>query len=155
MLLAWTIAVFLLDVGTRRVAWDRFMSREFGTDLARRAREAVEDRSARASRTVSGLGARRERQREERQQVTPTTTSLSEADAVRLQMEAKRRRMQAYEQRMRDLREERRRERSGGAKPETPAQPEASGGDEEGPSGLLAAKRRAQKRFESPEDDDA
>lgn len=155
MLLAWTIAVFLLDVGTRRVAWDRFMSREFGTDLARRAREAVEDRSARASRTVSGLGARRERQREERQQVTPTTTSLSEADAVRLQMEAKRRRMQAYEQRMRDLREERRRERSGGSKPETPAQPEASGGDEEGPSGLLAAKRRAQKRFESPEDEDA
>ncbi len=155
MLLAWTIGVFLLDVGTRRVAWDRFMSREFGTDLAKRAREAVEDRSARASKTVSGLGERRQRRREQ-PSVGTRAESLSEADALRVQQEAKLQRLRAQQERMKEIREQRRSEQDqGGPKPPTSPKPESKTGDDEGESGLLAAKRRAQRRFESPEDPDA
>lgn len=155
MLLAWTIVVFLLDVGTRRVAWDRFMSREFGTDLARRAKEAVEDRSARASRTVSGLGAQREQRREQASDA-PKAKTLSETDALRVQQEAKRQRMQAHQERMKQIREQRRAEQaSEGAKPKPASKTDVKPESDEGASGLLAAKRRAQKRFESPEDSDA
>ena len=154
MLLAWTIAVFLLDVGTRRVAWDRFVSREFGTDLARRAREAVEDRSARASRTVSGLGASRARRRALSDEA-PKPETLSESDAQRVLQEAKRQRMEAYQARMRQLREQRKAAATDeGAKPEAPDSTGKRPEPEDGASGLLAAKRRAQKRFESPEDAD-
>eukprot|EP00913_Durusdinium_trenchii_P006095 g5707.t1 len=132
MLLAWTIAVFLLDVGTRRVAWDRFMSREFGTDLARRAREAVEDRSARASRTVSGLGEGRQRRREQ-PSVGPAAASLSQADALRVQQEAKRQRVRAQQERMKEIRERRRAEQEKeGSTPKPPAKPAAKPEAEDG-----------------------
>ncbi|MEM7755323.1 MAG: VWA domain-containing protein [Planctomycetota bacterium] len=46
VLLVWTLAVFLLDVGTRRVAWDRLIGDEYGDRATRRALAA---RSADAS----------------------------------------------------------------------------------------------------------
>jgi len=156
MLLAWTIGVFLLDVGTRRVAWDRFISREFGTDLARRAREAVEDRSARAGKTTSSLGAGRQRRREQ-VSVAPKSKSLTETDAARVQQEARKRRIEAHKERMAQLRDQRRAEkapeqpRPGKTVPKPPPKTDRPEPADEG-SGLLAAKRRAQRRFESPEE---
>src|SRR5690606_26754659 len=54
-LLLWTLVVLLLDVATRRIAWDRFVSREFGAGLRERAEQAVRDRSAEAQRAVERL----------------------------------------------------------------------------------------------------
>ncbi len=150
MVLAWTIVVFLLDVGTRRVAWDRFMSREFGTDLARRAREAVEDRSERARRTTLGLSATRRRLREQQGVISPGA-SLSEADALRVQQEARRQRIKDHELKMAQLREQRRAAGGAPAKGGEDREQKAPPADDEG-SGLLAAKRRAQRRFESLEE---
>lgn len=57
-LLIGAVATLLLDIGTRRVAWDRWVSREFGAELGERAREAVRDRGEQAGRALAGLRGR-------------------------------------------------------------------------------------------------
>lgn len=49
------IAVYLLDVGCRRIAWDRLLSREFGRSLRRTAAEAVRERGDSAAQAVGRL----------------------------------------------------------------------------------------------------
>lgn len=59
--LLWALlAVMLLDIATRRIAWDRWVSREFGDDVKRGVREAVRDRSATAAATIGQLRQRGE-----------------------------------------------------------------------------------------------
>lgn len=58
MLLAWCVVVFLFDVGTRRLAWDRLLSRELALELKRHTAEAVTQRSEQAAATLSGLKGR-------------------------------------------------------------------------------------------------
>jgi hypothetical protein len=131
-LLVWTLGMLLLDVGTRRVAWDRLVSRRFGLGLKEAATEAVRDRGAAAARAVERLrgGVRAE---------WPTTKgSLGDDDAKRLAAREADRRAQQRLAALRAMREE-------AARPEAkaePAKPEA-----EASSGLLAAKRRAKERF--------
>ncbi|MBL8762569.1 MAG: VWA domain-containing protein [Phycisphaerae bacterium] len=55
VLLAWALVVLVLDIATRRIAWDRFVSREFGAGVARRAREETADRGVAAARTLTGI----------------------------------------------------------------------------------------------------
>lgn len=54
-LLAWSLAVFVIDVGTRRVAWDRLVSRAVMAEVREHAAAAVQQRASRAARTLSGL----------------------------------------------------------------------------------------------------
>ncbi|MDX2131641.1 MAG: VWA domain-containing protein, partial [Planctomycetota bacterium] len=57
-LLSWALALLLLDIATRRIAWDRWISRRFNPDLL--AAERLErERALAAGRTVGGLRAGR------------------------------------------------------------------------------------------------
>ncbi|MFN0133557.1 MAG: VWA domain-containing protein [Phycisphaerales bacterium] len=55
ILLVWTIAVLLADIATRRIAWDRFVSREFGVDMRAAAEEQVRERGIAAAKTAARL----------------------------------------------------------------------------------------------------
>jgi hypothetical protein len=153
-LLLWTLIVFLLDVGTRRVAWDRFVSREFGVELAKTAAEAIRDRGEQASRTITGLrtGARR---------VEPSAAALSEEDAAKLVEEEAQRRRESRLAALAARRAQARADAEGSpiepvassarqrnARPEEPARAQPG---EQGTEGLLAAKRRARERLEGDE----
>lgn len=135
-LLAWALFVYLLDVGTRRVVWDRFVSRSFGADIRREIRESVRARS------VTSTGTLLERVRT-RDQSEGAGAALGQADAKRLAEEARQRRREAYEAGRRALR------RQAEARPPTP---DADGAGQE-ESGLLAAKRRAQQRISEEADE--
>jgi Mg-chelatase subunit ChlD len=132
-MLAWAIVLLLLDIATRRVAWDRWVSGEFGDGLAARAALAVQERGTRAAATLEalrkgagveggpgagggGVG------------VGYQAPVLSERDAAEL---------------ARAARDRRRAERLGGSAPATTT-PEAPAAPE---SGLMAAKRRAAERY--------
>lgn len=55
ILLAWALVVLVLDIATRRIAWDRLVSREFGAGVARRAKAETADRGHAATRTLMGI----------------------------------------------------------------------------------------------------
>ncbi|MEZ6244240.1 MAG: VWA domain-containing protein [Phycisphaerales bacterium] len=161
MLLAWTLFVFLLDVGTRRVAWDRLIGREFGPGVIRRAREAVEDRTHRAHRATESL--RTKRAARASPQITTRSPALGDADAARVVAEARKKRMEAHKARLKEIREQSREgeilpgpasEKLSGrppkAKTDTKTENDAP---ESGAADLLAAKRRARSRYETPDDD--
>lgn len=134
VLVAWAIAVYLLDVGTRRVAWDRFISGRYGASLTEGMRAAT---AARESRSISELLATRRGH-------APGTgaRALGAADAARVAEAAKRARREAAV---------RGRGPAGGdaASPPPAAKDEGgTGRSGESESGLLAAKRRARERYE-------
>lgn len=153
------IGVLLLDIATRRVAWDRWVSRTYGAELARDAAEMVRDRGTTAAATLGGL---RSRQAEtsisagaSENSGAAVSLTLNEEDAARLAQAA---------------RDRRRAERlRGGATPPTPPAPSADSNAASAPitradspvraegavdaaeAGLLAAKRRAKRRFDEGE----
>lgn len=169
-LLVWAIVVLLLDVGTRRVAWDRLIGREFGGDLREMAREAVEQRGERAGRLLARL-------RGVRPHAEPAPgATLDERDALDLARRELLARRDARLGAVRAAREKMQEARSlaedadagparrpiDAARRSAPAtgprgehgptpRPETQPGDgersDEGTSGLLAAKRRARERF--------
>lgn len=161
MLLA--LALFVLDVATRRVAWDRFVSREFGVDLRKAAAEATRERGEQAGRALSGLKAGRAPASGDVGGASAASggagSGLGEQSAARVIAEARERRAREEAERLRKLREEMLGMESGRAgagkasKPPEKSPKRADEGDESGPSGLLAAKRRAQERFEQSEDE--
>jgi hypothetical protein len=57
-LLVLSLVALLLDVGTRRIAWDRLFSREFGATLRREAAAGMRDRTADSIRTLESLRGR-------------------------------------------------------------------------------------------------
>lgn len=146
-LLAWAVVVLLLDVGTRRIAWDRFVSREFGVDLAKAAKEAVAERG-----TAAAKAARRLREAP-RPAVAQSGPKLSDEDAAALADEAAERRRRERLAALRALRESQRGD--GTDEPPIAARPRRSGPhaaseNDEAPAGsadLLAAKKRARERF--------
>jgi hypothetical protein len=148
LLLPWALLVLLLDIGTRRIAWDRFVSREFGVDLAKSASEAVAERGTAA---VRAAGKLRERPRVE--PPAPVSARLSEADAAKLVEAERERRRKERLQALRDLRESQ--QGTGeSSEPEdagtrAPTQAKAAKQQPQDPRGgdLLAAKRRARERF--------
>ena len=156
VLLGWTVVVFLLDVGTRRIAWDRL--------LPERGNEAQLQRIATgAGQRVAALrGARTKRDKNEERTPMPAAAPLGDDDADRLRREARAARYtsqaEAYRKKIAEA-------RPGGVKPagsgstDSGTTPDAKKTDakkppepEEEASGLLAAKRRARKRFEEDND---
>ncbi|MCH7790956.1 MAG: VWA domain-containing protein [Planctomycetes bacterium] len=148
-LLVWTLLVFLLDVGTRRVAWDRLIGTQFGTGLRAAAAQALADRGAQAAGALSSL--KRSGRKDERTGVDLGATALSEQDAEALAREQERRRRDEYLERLR----QRRRLPADipDAPDEEPARDDRPPDADDQPSGLLAAKRRARKRFDPDEHD--
>lgn len=138
VLLGWTLLVFLLDVGTRRIAWDRLLpERGAEAELARIAAGA--GRSVSALRGVKG----------KKNAARPKAKALGETDAEKLRQAARSKR---YEAQQAELQAMRRR-----AEPtkQTPAKRPEPGKDEsEEATGLMAAKMRARKRFQEGEGED-
>ncbi len=136
VLLSWAIAVFLADVATRRIAWDRWVSRAFGAGVVDAARRSIEARGGQAAATMDALRSGRSAQPVA---TTEPAISLSSDDAAKLAAQA---------------RDRRRKERLAAVKDAASSAPivdraSASGReDKEAGSGLLAAKRRATERFE-------
>ncbi|MFG0275680.1 MAG: VWA domain-containing protein [Phycisphaerales bacterium] len=118
-LLLWLLAVLLLDIATRRIAWDRFFGPEFAAELRRLGEE---------ERRLAAAGAGR-------------------LDALRKRSEGVRDRF-AGAQPTRAGRPVRRARRPVEAEEPAPEPPKPDA--EESAGGLLAAKRRANERFQAP-----
>ncbi len=131
-LLIWAVLVMLLDVATRRIAWDRFVSKEFGVELRKIAAEAVGDRGERAAKATARL-----QKTGGRADALGGAAALSDADAEVVVEQAEERRRQAKIAAYRGAREGR-------------GNPEPKAGAEEG--GLKSAKRRARERFDDGKD---
>jgi Ca-activated chloride channel homolog len=129
-LLGWALALFLLDVATRRIAWDRWVSPRFRGDLADAARAA----SARAEQAVRSVDRLRS--------VRDTGT---DAPAIALGDEEARRLIQ-------QARDRRRAQKLAGvadaARPVEGGAPPAPAPGEPGSGGLKEAKRRAREQFD-------
>lgn len=146
LLLGWALAVLLLDIGTRRVAWDRVLSGAFGADWLR-ATKSLGTQGRGAARAVGSLrsaGGARVEETVQRVRGRDVDVSATEADAQRSAYEAQQRILKA------------RMERFASPKPQAPSPQESDSaptrqaGTEQTPpeGGLLAAKRRARQRFE-------
>jgi uncharacterized membrane protein len=134
MLLVWALGIFMLDIATRRVAWDRWVSRRFRPELEEElAAEKV--RGIGAQRTMAGLRTRLE---SEPAPDLSATMALSEEDAKELALAARDRR--------RAQRLSASRPGPAPAAPNTASTPPTPATQSE--SSLLAAKRRAAERFE-------
>jgi uncharacterized membrane protein len=152
-ILLWAVVVMLLDVATRRVAWDRWLTREFGRSVRREAAEAVRDRGEQSARLTERLRGKAE----EIQSVStasarerPQAAPLSEEDAKRI----------VFEQAQRRLRE--RQERAAARvreplddPPPPSAKPPIASPTEAPAEGLFAAKARARKRMEDQDSSNA
>lgn len=153
MLLA--LGLFVLDVATRRVAWDRFVSREFGVDLRKAAAEATRDRGERAGLALAGLRAGRPQPGEDLSDGVRGTPAgvLGERSAEDLIVQARERRARDEAERLRKLREEMLGASGGGGGVRTSGEKPAEIREDAntGTEGLLAAKRRARERFEREE----
>lgn len=139
LLTIWAIAVMLLDVATRRVAWDRLLSRQFGTDLKRQATDAVRERGRQAEAAV-----RRLRERDEltttAADAQPSPGPLTDSDALAIARSEQERRKAAREAARRA---------AASTPPAAPViQDKPAAAAETEPGGLLAAKRRARQRMD-------
>lgn len=150
-LMAWTLVIFLLDVATRRVAWDRLLDRSVREELRRHAAAATRSRSERAAATASALrgftGARRaERAGDVDESDVETGRAAARGQTQRAAGDDAAEDARARRQTVRDALQggpqPRPAEPSAGAEPSTDAAEEAGTA-----SGLLAAKRRARERM--------
>lgn len=160
-LLAWTLVVLVLDIGTRRLAWDRLISREWRSAMRELSSQSVRAAGERAAATVASLrravehgaepsipdaqppvdGIERTVQRNERAD-QDEAQRLRQAQAL-AEAEARR-----HADRARALREL---SGHGAAKASSdgPSSTENSGGaDDATRDSLLQAKRRARERFD-------
>lgn len=144
-LLLWTLLVLLLDVATRRIAWDRFVSREFGVDLRKVAAEAVRERGREAAATVERLRT----QESATARAEEPSAALSDEDARQLVEAERLRRHQARVQAMREIAQ------AETSPPDAPVVQPPARAAESDEGGLLAAKRRARARFEGDSEDAA
>lgn len=149
--LGWAMVVLVLDIGTRRVAWDRLLSSAFGADWLRatatlRSQGRAAGQSIGALRTQAGAKAN---DRLRRARPSDVDVSATEADAQRSAHEAQQRILRARAERTAASASET--PPPAGARPskvDQPAKPAKAESDEPSESGLLAAKRRARERFE-------
>jgi hypothetical protein len=149
MLAVAAVVLLLLDVGTRRVAWDRLISREMGAEVGRGVAAALRDRTVQS-------GAALDRLRAKPPAVPPddaagTLGTLGETDAEDVREREQARRREARSAARREARAVGPDTSAGPLPPRIKPQdvvPQEPEGDESGESGLRAAKRRAQKRME-------
>ncbi|MFG0284909.1 MAG: VWA domain-containing protein [Phycisphaerales bacterium JB039] len=143
-LVLWTLAIFLLDVGGRRVAWDRFTSSRYGGGWGAIA-ASVRDQAKRgglAQATLSRVGEARGSAAAELRKTLGDRPALGAEEARQLKESAQQQRRERIISEIRQKREGRPADAG-----QAPATPEASDA-QEGESGLFAAKRRARQRFE-------
>jgi len=138
-LLAWALLVLLLDIGTRRLAWDRWVSKDFGDGILERARRETRDRAAGAVATLRSLRDRNEEGVSQTAGSSYQPPVLTPADAASAVVAR---------------RDQRRAEALSRHTPasDSPVEPGPSAGESGVPttpaqSSLLAAKRRAAERF--------
>ncbi len=133
-LLIWAVVLLLLDIGNRRVAWDRFLGREFGG-----VERALAGAGAKAERAVGGL-----RERRRAAPAADPLPTLGEQDARNLAAAARDRRRAAKVAEIREYQRDRE-----AAAPDQAAPPgeRSDAAPAEGAGGLLAAKRRAAARY--------
>ena len=139
-LLMLAVLVFLLDVATRRVAWDRWITRESLAELREAAATAKASRAA----TVTGSLKRAKERVEE-----------SEASSVKLGRQSLDPEQEA--ERRRSIRRAIQAQQRSAAQPSTPTRPAPQArneSDEGSASGLLAAKKRARERMDGPSEDE-
>lgn len=143
-LLAWSLAVFVVDVGTRRVAWDRLLGEKRG------ARDGeVRAAGARAAASLGSLRSKPIR-------AESGDAALGQADAVRIASAAAERRRAERLARARARAEAGGEATTSGGPVASPSEAGAASSEsrgaaeapDESASGLLAAKRRARERFE-------
>ena len=132
ILLLWALGVYVLDIATRRVAWDRILSGEMAT-----ARRLAGEK--RETRTIAGAW---KQSRAQRALSEPDEAPASEKQDVRKQRQAERR---AVERAIREAEAPKDVRARPSGEVEEPA--------EDARSGLLAAKRRASRRFREDESD--
>ncbi len=150
-LLPWILVVLLMDIATRRIAWDRLVSDRFGDGIGRRAEAATRERSQASAQTLGALRASR----------SAATADASRADATGPigPLEAQRAsRQQAADRLASRIADARMRSgvdpldgsraRPGATDGPRTGEGAAPGPDGEGESGLMAAKRRARDRIE-------
>ncbi|UYV11422.1 MAG: VWA domain-containing protein [Phycisphaera sp.] len=148
LLLAWALAVLVLDIGTRRVAWDRLVSSAFGAEWLRAT--AVLGKQGKGAATAVGTlresGGAKGDQRVRRARGGDVDVSATESDAQRSAHEAQQRILRARAERMAT-------QAAPPPQPHDTAKPDVDPAtkptdDTSNESGLLAAKRRARQRFE-------
>ncbi|MBL8745988.1 MAG: VWA domain-containing protein [Phycisphaerae bacterium] len=140
LLLAWAVAVLVLDIGTRRVAWDRLLSKELAREWREQAASAVRARSEQAAATVASLKRATERAGEPASGAPAPEKLVGKLpdepaaepgrERLRVQMAPKPRAEDDVTQ-------------------NAPSPSVAPDSETSTTSGLLAAKRRAAKRFDS------
>ena len=140
-----SVSLMLLDVATRRVAWDRLLSRELGAELGRNVSAALRDRTATAHAAVSRLRAA-----EPSPAASESAATLGDADAEALRESERTRRQHS---RRAALKARRDAESAALDSPTTSPNPVSSvptdtlkSPPEE--SSLQAAKRRARRKME-------
>lgn len=145
ILLAIAVAIMLLDVATRRIAWDRLVNRHAIEEMRLHARDAVK---ARADAAATTLGALRT-SASARQSGSADSPQADARDGVRRAPTDPAKQAARREQVLRDL--------SGDAPKPASVKPEpkrASDDDgDEGVTGLLAAKKRARERMDRMQDE--
>lgn len=147
LLLPWAVVLLLVDVGARRIAWDRLLSRELGASLRREAAAAMRGRGEQAAATAERL---RRAEGAAARQVEPARGPLTEADAMAIVREqAERRRAEREAARRAQQRVE------PATAPTTVRQREDQAPAPESEGGLAAAKRRARQRIEEQTDSKA
>lgn len=148
-LLVWTLIVLVLDIGTRRLAWDRLLSREWRLAMKQQSASAIRDRADRAARTVASL-KRPPSGGEAPPSTVPQPPRVAREPEAGGNEAARREEAQRQQDARRAAtRTDALRERAGGAtsagKSPTTSEPEAPA---ESTSELLKAKRRARQRFD-------
>lgn len=149
VLIFWALAAFVLDVATRRVAWDRLISRKFGATLLRDVAAATQDRSRQAAERTAAL--RQAEERSAKVAAEAPAATLGSADAQRVIEEARARRVAERKAAARETQTQAKAPTA--AQPVPPAQPgpaQEVKGDEAQPgeTAFQAAKRRARERLE-------
>ena len=146
-----SVGLMLLDVATRRVAWDRLLSREMGAEVGRGVSAALRDRTAQAVDAIGRLrAAPAHAARDDRGSEAPGDTSsvgmpvpLGDEDAAAI---ADRERDRRWAARLEGLR---------GKGSDATVAPDSDGSlpppTEVEEQGLQAAKRRARRRMEERE----
>lgn len=132
-LLLLTLIVMMLDIGTRRIAWDRVIGKEFGGGFRQAARDMVANRSQSAARSLESL---------------KSSTSAKKKPRVVAGSAAPAERPRTPTQPTQSVQPPRSTQSPKAEAPQPPrakvVKPEPA---EDDGGGLLAAKRRAQRRY--------
>jgi len=136
------------------VAWDRWLSREYGRSVRKETAEAVRDRGVQSATLTGRLRGHAEQVETSATELTrerPAAPTLSEDDARRIVREQAERRQRERQERV-AARAREQAERAGAS--DVGGSPPAPAAEPETPAeGLFAAKARARKRMDGQDEE--